>query len=49
MTNFVLLYGGSGDMPATEEEKAAVMEAWYGALGEAVVDGGNPFGPVVKS
>jgi hypothetical protein len=52
MTNFVLLYGGSGDMPETEEEQAAVMEAWgawYGALGEAVVDGGNPFTPMAKS
>ncbi len=46
MTNFVLLYSGGGDVPATEEEQAAVMEAWgawFGRLGEAVVDGGNPF------
>ena len=47
MTNFVLLYTGGG-MPESEEESAAVMAAWgawYGRLGEAVVDGGNPFGP----
>jgi len=46
MTNFVLLYTGGG-MPESEEESAAVMDAWgawYGRLGEAIVDGGNPFG-----
>jgi hypothetical protein len=46
MTKFVLLYTGGG-MPESEEENAAVMAAWgawYGELGEAVVDGGNPFG-----
>jgi hypothetical protein len=45
MTNFVLLYTGGG-MPESEEESAAVMAAWgawYGKMGEAVVDGGNPF------
>jgi hypothetical protein len=34
-------------MPESEEEVAQVMaawEAWYGELGESVVDGGNPFG-----
>jgi hypothetical protein len=34
-------------MPATDAERAAVMEAWgkwYGVLGAAVVDGGNPVG-----
>ncbi len=37
-----------GTMPETEEEQAKVMEAWgawFGTLGEAVVDPGNPFGP----
>jgi hypothetical protein len=51
MTNYVLLYSGGG-MPETEAEQAAVTaawEAWYGKLGEAVVDGGNPFTPVAKS
>ncbi len=45
MTNYVLLYTG-GTMPENEEETAAVMAAWgawYGQMGEAVVDGGNPF------
>jgi hypothetical protein len=47
MTNYVLLYKGGG-VPATEEEQQQVMAAWgtwYEKLGQAVVDGGNPFGP----
>ena len=45
MTNFVLVYTG-GTFPESEAEQAAVMAewgAWYGSMGEAVVDGGNPF------
>ena len=33
-------------MPETQAEQAAVMQAWgawFGALGSALVDGGNPF------
>ncbi len=51
MANFVLLYSGGG-MPESEAEQAAVMQAWmawYGKLGDAVVDEGNPFTPVAKS
>ena len=51
MANFVLLYSG-GSMPETEAEQAAVMQAWmawFGELGGAVVDAGNPFTPVAKS
>lgn len=50
MTNYVLVFNGGG-MPETEEEQAAVLQAWgawYGALGEAVVDPGNPFSPMAK-
>lgn len=51
MANFVLIYTGGG-MPESEEEQAAVMAAW-GAwqtdLGDAVVNIGNPFSPVVKN
>ena len=45
MANFLLTYPGEGGMPATEAERAAVMGAWgawFGQLGEAVVDPGNP-------
>jgi len=46
MAKFVFVYHGGG-MPETEEEGAKVMaqwEAWYAELGDAIVDGGNPFG-----
>ena len=48
MTKYVFSYHGGGGMPETEAEMNELMEAWgawFGALGEAVVDGGNPFGP----
>jgi hypothetical protein len=51
VANFVLLYSG-GSMPETEAEQAAVMQAWqgwFGNLGAALVDGGNPFTPVAKT
>lgn len=51
MATFVLLYSG-GSMPATEAEQAAVMQAWggwYERLGDAVVDGGNPFALSARS
>ena len=50
MANFVLLYSG-GSMAESEAEQAAVMQAWgawFGGLGSAVVDGGNPFTPKAK-
>ncbi len=46
MANFVLVYKGGG-MPATDAERQQVMAAWgqwFGALGQSLVDGGNPFG-----
>ena len=51
MANFVLLYSGGGMAP-TETEQAAIMQAWgtwFGGLGSAIVDGGNPFTPAAKS
>ncbi len=51
MANFVLVYSGGG-MPATEAERGKVMEAWgawFGGLGERVVDPGNPFGAHSKN
>jgi hypothetical protein len=47
MATYLFAYKGGG-VPATEEERQAVMAAWgswFGTLGEAIVDGGNPFGP----
>src|SRR5215469_18297444 len=44
MANYLLLYSG-GRMPESEAEQAAVMQAWtgwFGELGSALVDGGNP-------
>jgi hypothetical protein len=45
MANFLLTFHGGGPMPATKEEQDQVMTAWtnwFGALGDALVDGGNP-------
>jgi hypothetical protein len=47
MAKFVLAYRG-GSMAESEAEQKAVMDqwmGWFGSLGAAVVDGGNPFGP----
>jgi hypothetical protein len=46
MPKFVFAYHG-GKKPESAEEGAKVMaewEAWYGAMGDAVLDGGNPVG-----
>ena len=46
MTNYVILYSG-GTVPESDAEMKQVMDdwgAWYGQIGDAVVDGGNPFG-----
>jgi hypothetical protein len=46
MAKFVLIYRGGG-MPESEEEgqkQMAAWGAWFGTLGDAVVDMGNPFG-----
>jgi hypothetical protein len=47
MANYLLAYSG-GDMAQTEAEREAVMAKWgqwFGTLGPAIVDAGNPFGP----
>jgi hypothetical protein len=47
MGKYLLAYKG-GSMAATEAEREAAMAAWgswFGQLGSAVVDAGNPFGP----
>ena len=46
MGSYVLVYKG-GSMPETPEEQKQVMDAWgawFGGLGDRLVDGGNPFG-----
>ena len=51
MANYLLLYSGGG-MPQTEEEQKAIVNewmAWFGMLGSDLVDGGNPFTPVVMN
>jgi hypothetical protein len=51
MANYLLLYSG-GTMPESEAEQKAVTAewmSWFGALGSAVVDGGNPFTPQAKT
>ncbi len=47
MANYLFAYTGGG-MAQTDEEREAAMAAWggwFGALGSAIVDAGNPFGP----
>ena len=44
MANFLLTFHGGG-MPESKEEQEQVMTAWtnwFGTLGDALVDGGNP-------
>lgn len=44
MANFVLMYHG-GSMPESKEEGEKITQAWtawFGRLGDALVDGGNP-------
>ena len=51
MADFVLLYRG-GSMPETDEARAAAMQtwtSWFGSLGSAVKDPGNPFTETAKS
>jgi hypothetical protein len=46
MANYLLAYTGGG-MAATEAEREAAMAAWgawFGKLGPAVVEAGNPVG-----
>src|SRR5471032_1012775 len=44
MANFLLTFYGGG-MPESQEEGAKVMAAWtawFGELGDTLIDGGNP-------
>ncbi len=47
MGNYLFAYRG-GAMADSDEERQAAMAAWgawFGQLGEAIVEPGNPFGP----
>ena len=47
MANYVLAFKGGMQQPTNDEEGAAVMAAWmawFGDLGAAMVQPGNPFG-----
>ncbi len=51
MAKYVLLYSGGG-MAQTQAERDKSNQAWgawFGKLGKAVVDAGNPFSDKVKS
>jgi len=45
MQNYLLLYSGGGMASDPAEQQAIMAEwgAWFGSLGEALVDGGSPF------
>ncbi|MEZ5657514.1 MAG: hypothetical protein R3E83_03015 [Burkholderiaceae bacterium] len=46
MAKYLYVYHG-GKAPTNEAEKVRVMDAWgqwYGSMGSAVIDGGNPVG-----
>jgi len=47
MPKYVFAYHGGGGEPRSKEEMKKVMDAWgawFGSLGAAVIDGGNPVG-----
>jgi hypothetical protein len=47
MPKYALIYKGGG-VPESDAEREALMAAWgnwFGSLGSAVADPGNPFGP----
>jgi hypothetical protein len=51
MAKYLLVYYG-GRSGQTDKERAEQMQAWgawFGKLGKAVVDAGNPFTPAVKT
>jgi hypothetical protein len=51
VADYLLLFSG-GKMPESEEEQSQVMKAWtdwFGTLGGALKDGGNPFTPKAQT
>ncbi len=51
MANFVLLYtgGSAGTTPAERDKVLQAWGAWFGKLGDKVVDAGNPFAAQTKN
>jgi hypothetical protein len=47
MAKFLYLYSGGqlAETPEAQEREMQEWVAWFGSLGDAVVDIGNPFGP----
>ncbi len=47
MAKYVLVYtgGGMADTPEAQQQAMEAWMGWFGSLGDAVVDPGNPFGP----
>jgi hypothetical protein len=43
--NYVLVYKGGRPTSGDAQANMAAWGQWFGKLGAAVVDGGNPFGP----
>ncbi|MGI9335154.1 MAG: YciI family protein [Gammaproteobacteria bacterium] len=46
MAKYLFVYHG-GSKPESKDEQAKVMDAWgqwFGSMGSAVIDGGNPVG-----
>ena len=47
MAKYLFVYHG-GKMPESKEAQKKMMDAWgqwFGSMGPAVIDGGNPVGP----
>ena len=47
MAKYLFVYHGGGKPPANKDEMKKVMDAWgawFGSMGAAVIDGGNPVG-----
>ena len=51
MAKYVLLYSGGGmaATPAEQQKQMQAWGAWFGKLGKAIVDNGNPFSEKVKT
>jgi hypothetical protein len=48
MKNYVLIYNVGETLVDTDEMNAA-WGAWFESMGDAVVDGGNPFNPAAEA